>query len=106
MTAEEIAKIEQRWAAATPGPWIRGNWNGTCNRHKVGEHPGLPECKYDYELSTNGIFGECVSLAYSPENLINSCHEYCTHRPEDMEAIAHAPKDIAYLIAEVRRLSA
>jgi hypothetical protein len=76
MTDAELAQIEARWAAATPGEWERHEYTG------------------DVWWISEAIEGE--------DNLIAWTGTLSEH--EDAEAIAHAPTDIQQLVAEVRRL--
>jgi hypothetical protein len=78
---ERLAEIEQRCAAATPGPW---------------------EVRWGYYVH---VPGDPFSLA-----TVVSCQTVPADRREEHEAnarlIAHAREDVPALLAEVRRLRA
>lgn len=77
MTDEELAAIEARLQAATPEPWTMTEEEGDwCLRAPDGESM---MCDTQYYPWTPG-------------------------RAEDWQLIAHAPTDLAALVAEVRRL--
>lgn len=83
MTPADIAAIEARLSAATPGPW------GWVSR---GSHDALCAADGAVVHSDGSAAGE-----YGPDIDVNG---------PDANLIAHAPTDIAALLAEVRRLTA
>ena len=87
MTALDLDPIRARLAAATPGPWENDGGG------EVGQHWSSPQ-----------PLASIVSTEVS-------CMAYCyggsaagVIRDEDADFIAHAPTDIAALLAEVERL--
>jgi hypothetical protein len=68
--------IKQRWARATPGPWRQGSYG-------IETREGLPVISPHY-----GWFD------INPK------------APDDVEAIAAAPADVAYLLARIEILEA
>jgi hypothetical protein len=77
MTAERLAEIAARAAAATPGPWCADGWEIYRGAEYVGGAKWIGEtCRPN---DTDGAVA-------------------------DAEFIAHAPEDVAALLAEVERL--
>lgn len=78
MTEQEIAEIQDRLAAATPGPWcVTGDYVASYGR--------------EYEIAS---FGE------------TSVWTARCQRAQEADLIANAPADIAALLTEVKRLRA
>lgn len=80
---ERIEQIRERLEAATPGPWVKD------------PSTGGPDCGFIYSPD-----GDPVCQVFS--------NGYCVERQEeygefDVELIAHAPSDIAYLLSELDR---
>lgn len=74
-----LDEIEARWAAATPGPWsVVSRADGT---HAVVADDATSE------------LGECLPVAHCPDFGASL---------DDSDAIAHAPTDVAALVAELR----
>ncbi len=88
MTPEQLAEIAARLAAATPGPWYRKEMNGYTDDYVETSHP-------DYQTKPHGQHIADVGYAagHPKQNFSNNA-----------EFIAHAPTDIAALIAEFKRL--
>ena len=87
MTEEELQAIEARLAAATPAPWeARDRGHGV-------------------EVYMGGVSGAWLSTAsaYGPKG---SRHRDITGTRADAALIAHAPTDLAALVAEVQRMQA
>ena len=79
LTESQLAEIEARVQAATPGPW-KSMWEG--RDHQSGDHfimRGTDDARYD-------------DLFLSPGRI------------EDQDFVAHARQDVPALLAEVRRL--
>lgn len=86
MTEDELAAIEARANAATPGPWKL--WNG-----------------YDLAYPNVGICGVCrIGPEGSIAGVRGAEQRDVLGSSEDLEFIASARQDIPALIAEVRRL--
>lgn len=122
MTALDLDPIRARLADATPGPWRRGD-----NQHIAGANKKNGECCYcDHgEPSWEGVrsingrrmqahihtteeswWDHGVYAERTDGNLIvvNDTAEYGYMDDGDAEFIAHAPADIAALLAEVESL--
>lgn len=78
MTEEELQKIEARLKAAEPSPWKRSGLTVVVGRY----------------MDEGYVIADCGH------------HESPDTAPDNATFIAHAPTDIAALIAEVRRLRA
>ena len=115
----DLNAIKARWAAATPGPWFFNGYSGigcadngydawlderideghTLYR-RINAEPcepcGTPDCGYYDEDYDREPFVAHVS-AHHGDTAVR-------RRALDAEAIAHAPEDIAALLAEVERL--
>ena len=80
-----LEEIEARWAKATPGPWHWYHWKGIIEvqRKDAGEGDACPVVHWQ------GFDGSCRPVAEHNRNA---------------SAIAHAPEDVARLIAEVKAL--
>jgi hypothetical protein len=81
LTAERLVEIEMRLAAATPRPWRLGFANG-------GDV---------WQATLKGHEDERTHIAYTGLDTD-------PRHAADAEFIAHAPDDVAVLLAEVRRL--
>jgi len=78
---DRLEEIEERWAKTTPGPWAVNDAND------AGE-------LYVGRANDNGDWFAIVEFTYQIwEERVR----------EDADAIAAAPQDIAWLIAEVKR---
>ncbi len=88
MTKEQLDKIEARLMATTPGPWI------PYYRYK----PGRPWEGCDIDAADNG---NEIAKVHTGDDADAYAKDAANSR-----FIAHAPSDIAALIAEVRRLNA
>lgn len=86
MTNEQLAEIEQRLQAASPGPWVDSD------SHDGSE--GLLQVYYGVEPISSSVCVFCDMEECEGQDLHNAAF------------VAHAPADIATLIAEVRRLQA
>lgn len=89
MTKEEIEKIEARLKVATPGPWRVADREP----HPDFGEETLIERDVEEPSFTNLIIGTLW---------FDELHLACTN--ENAQFIAHAPTDIANLLAEVKRL--
>ena len=91
MTEEELAAIERRAAAASPGPWLDG-WD-------YDENEG-------HFILANTDGGELFSMAeVLPVDIFNPCHQVeAKHLRATADFIAAAREDIPALLAECRRL--
>lgn len=81
MTEQELQAIEERWRKATPGNWgwiIRGN-----------------------SVQSHAVVCHDDAKSLMPQNICSGI----SPKTGNAEAIAHAPTDIAALLAEVRRLN-
>ena len=84
-----VQEIKERWSKATRGPWV------------ADMRPVATEC------------GECGEYAYEVPGVIRRKSDGCgivdvqesEKQNENAAAIASAPTDIAYLLAEVERLN-
>jgi hypothetical protein len=85
MTDDELAAIDARLQAATPGPW------------EVKSHRFAKYLYIDAILAPPAPDGQQVRIVETDEG----CGP---PSPADAELIAHAPTDLAALVAEVRRL--
>lgn len=79
MTDEQLAAIEQRVQAATPGPW------------RVEQKDGD---RYLYDTSDTAMMCDMQYYPWAPDE------------EGDWQFIAHAREDVPALLAEVRRLQA
>ncbi len=112
MSDEQLAAIEHRWAAATPGPWRwrheqfnatkpkrkDGRWLQLLTGPVEGRSAGLPDaCRdaWDYPHVLSIGWAQLKRATAFNMGVIS---------PADQDAIAHAPTDVAALLAEVRRL--
>lgn len=78
---DKLEEIRKRWAKATPGPWRR-----------VKQEPCAAVAVDHWDIYVDGSDGPfCVADAV------------IEHEP-DAAAIAGAPEDVAWLVAEVKRL--
>jgi hypothetical protein len=82
MTDDELAVIEARLAAATPGKWVINT---------------------DPAFAAKFGFDPCPQILTSNWHRIAQCF-YASHK--NAPFIAHAPDDVRRLLAEVRRLRA
>ncbi len=86
-----LAAIAARWAATTPGPW-RSDPSGVWTIHEDGLGGTIMRAWQDGDPADGiGRVGDPY-----PRGINNPT--------ENMRAIAAAPEDIAWLLAEVRRL--
>lgn len=83
---DRIQEIKHRHTAATPGPWTHSRWA-----------PG-------YVVTDDDKFDVVASVVeYREDGTIEK--KFCGEKSlANREFIAHAPKDIAYLLSEVERL--
>ena len=81
LTDDDLADIEARWAKATPG-----EWRVTTGRY-IDLHFGDCGPGAGVDMGTGGDLRGFFAAGF---------------RPDDAEAIAHAPTDIARLLAAVR----
>ena len=91
MSPEELAEIEARLKAATPGPW-RYN-KSKCYRPGTN---GAQAVVTDQEAVFASADGPTIALTGNVDD---------PQSMADADFIAHAPTDIAALLAEVRRLT-
>lgn len=82
----KLDEIRARWAKATPGPWEIEREEDDVVTHAISP------CDLGYP-STIGPLQDVVYRSMDVEQV-----------EADAEAIAHAPEDIAFLLAEVERL--
>lgn len=112
MTEEELQAIEERWAKATPGPWM---WdvNTSCKQvHLETTHSGRI---YVLWFRRYGMQG--AQPMFQHDGFIYGVEKFAVprakHHPDfdmdidhpDAQAIVSAPTDISALLAEVRRLN-
>lgn len=82
--SDRIEEIRARWAKATPGPW---QWDGD---------PVQPDALCAHEAE--------VTIFEAVDNYNNAAMRWPNpKRVADQSAIAHAPDDIAYLLAELEQ---
>ncbi len=98
LSEADLAEIEKRAAAATPGPWVEGYVTGRC--HLDHEHT-RGECRYDYRLETSAR-GQIASLALTRDVLTTT--KYGLPSAADVAFIAAARTDVPALAAHVRVL--
>lgn len=113
--SDRLQEIEERWARATPGPWTTKRprficvldehypKDKKCNRKTgLGWHVGA-ECVLEFARWEDG-YNEVWA---DPEHMVAGMWDYEVggiKEPQDARAIAAAPEDISWLIAEVKRL--
>ena len=99
MTDQELAEIEAREKAATPGPWKWDpTWGGGAATKKISISPNRI-------LET--AMAQCVNHIVIEETQTRTDHfDWKAHTKEDAKFIAHARQDIPALIAEIKRLKA
>ena len=85
MTPEARAEIAERWAKVTPGPWVSDG-----KMDVLGDSYQLVATE---EIETKGM-AAFVALVGPTQT-----------QKKNAEAIAHAPEDIAALLAEVEALN-
>ena len=87
MTDERLAEIRERLAATTPGPWHTHDYGSPADEEPTARvvHTG----NFDWDAITYD--GDYVVMLDSESR-------------DDADFIAHAPTDIAALLAEVNRL--
>lgn len=90
MNEQELAAIEARANAATPGPW---NWDVYQNDNFDGKNP--LELWAPHALSMSATQDASISIGVTTQQEVDDA---------DVEFIAHARQDVPALIAEVRRL--
>lgn len=96
---DRLEEIEARWARTTPGPWEieEGEYEG--HPYETPDGPSLHSTGVAAEiLGPDLVFryatnGDCPSQ-YGGKDRINA----------NAEAISRSPEDVAWLIAEVKRL--
>ena len=99
MDAERIAAIRARLDAATPGPWY---W--------AGDYPSNAPCPHTTEWTDHGpdLMSRTVQKPWGGDTTVitSSGYDASSLNVEDADAelIAHAPQDLAFLLAEVERL--
>ena len=113
---DKLREIEERWAKATPGQWHRGFPRLVCDLDEhypadkkcdrqtgLGWHVGPKKCHFVFsrwEPSEHEIWA-------APDKMVGGMWDYDyggIRLAEDAEAVAAAPADVAWLIAEVKRL--
>ena len=99
MTDEQLAEIEERLRAATPGPW-----QAMRQGNQYIETDYLPTAKVVGASVVTGLKRPWNPHAYISFGMRATTHEEARFTDADADFIAHAPTDIAALIAEVRRL--
>jgi len=87
MTEQELAEIRARLVAATPGPWEWKMMPRCCSLRHV--------CS---RRADGSVFCDVI--------LEKDQRDYIGPTIDDAQFIAHAPTDIAVLLAEVERLQA
>lgn len=93
MTDERLEEIEQRLKQASPGPWKKctGGNRGDCSCNIIwGVETAIAETVH---AGSHGYQGEDMMLTQAAAH-------------KNAHLIAHAPSDIADLLAEVKRLRA
>lgn len=94
-----LDEIDARANAATPGPWLDGEWSGQCHLHHQHGHGANPPCKYDYTLDKGT---GCVSLHTENQELIGwKASGRVLSRP-DATFIAAARSDVPKLVKALR----
>lgn len=120
MTPERLAEIEARLATATPGPWDVWDGPAYCGGgrdlcigagedwlanmdHRYGpDYQARVDHDSDGEHSQHGAFPDG---GYPPDCPICAFSDKVTQEQRaNADLIAHAPTDLADLLAEVRRL--
>lgn len=103
LTDQQLDDIEQRAAAATPGPWGTYTFGGDT----------LIEVAADLEDTGTGYRARRTICRFDEEPMDNDpAHRDWDAEQDwqqvraDAEFAAHAPEDVAALLAEVRRLRA
>ena len=99
MTDEQLAEIEERLRAATPGPW-----QAMRQGNQYIETDYLPTAKVVGASVVTGLKRPWNPHAYISFGMRATTHEEARFTDADADFIAHAPTDIAALIAEVKRL--
>lgn len=84
MTTDRLRQIRERWAKATPGPWVLGR------TFEEEDERGKLCCAYIFDPSAHGGVLSVDGWA----------------KTVDMLAIAAAPEDIAWLLKRVEELEA
>ena len=110
MTEQQLQAIENRWAKAAKGPWM-WDMNKSCKEimlESSGRHVVMGFRRYGFggaqpEFVVDGFLIPAVELAV-PRKAHHPNFDMDIIHP-DAQAIAHAPNDVAALLAEVRRLS-
>src|SRR6185312_15405960 len=113
--ASRLAEIERRLSAATPGPWEAAYYRGQCT---LDHRHGLGECDYRVvrvedsceihvagKIATGEPYDEARIGATVVAGQVDYDHSGIL-RQEDAHFIAHSREDVAWLLSEVRRLSA
>jgi hypothetical protein len=102
MDAKELEAIKARLAAATPGPWYDHNPDDDycMNAYTVTNSPVEPDVGVD-ERTNDHKHIIALTLLQTPRV---ACHED-SRWEENARFIAHAPTDIAALLAEVERVT-
>lgn len=91
-----IDEIRARLSAATPGPWVRRKYAGDIDTVRQAQWVGCPEADHDDCAIAQTVHNiALVRLGHSPDRAI-----------PDAEFIAHAPEDIAALLAYIEALEA
>jgi hypothetical protein len=105
LTDDELAEMERRAGAATPGDWLHEI--ETNPRNESGMEYGLKNDTRYSVVVTSWVHGQAKDRLL----ILGTSHSPFFERPvtpyispEDAEFIAHARTDIPKLIAEVRRL--
>ena len=101
MTREELAAIRERVEAATPGPWV-----AYANApHEAAEARPPSGCSVDSRAVENALLGAGRHRDRNGGFYDDSIADDVVMRA-DADFIAHAPTDLAALLAEVARLAA
>jgi hypothetical protein len=90
MAMDRLEEIRARLAAATPGPWtaIQKTWRSRTSGHTWSA--------YGIEQSQEVYGDDAWAISYATDT--------GQIAQKDADLIAHAPADLAYLLAEVERL--
>jgi hypothetical protein len=99
---DRLSEIEERLANATPGPWFRP----LDTRSKASVTAQLPD-------DEPGTFADRLDIDGNPERVaVVQCATWSSGKHvrkrsgRDLELIAHAPADLAALVAVVREVAA
>jgi hypothetical protein len=116
VTDERLAEIEARANAATRGPWRAGAPDWRCRKpeHGTMQHPGPPECVYQYAGWQAAVGVVSPDPGYAADDTraaerpaVAGTWDYESGgilAPADVVFVAHARADVPELVAEVKRL--